>query len=265
MRDSFPSVYLDHWAWRKFSESEILGKRFTMALNSRNGTLVLSWLNLMEFTKVTDKTQARAAENFLEANLPRVFFMEIEPFSVIQRENELLAGGKPVPPHADVKFLVEFSNFKPTSSALFTANDLFRSVQTKELDGDLNDFADKVVERIEAFRANHKNDAEFQSAVQRPPSGPSVQRGTRFLLRELVRTLLIDKRVKINRNHAIDLIHAIVPVSYCDFVLLDKHWETQVEHVRLRLSRANMPVPMGKVFSGKENQIEKFLLELEST
>ena len=87
----------------------------------------------------------------------------------------------------------------------------------------------------------------------------------RFILRELVRTLLIDKGTKMTKNHAIDLLHAVVPLAYCDLVLLDKHWETQVERVRSRFHNAGMSLPMGNIFSAKANGIVRFLCELESS
>jgi hypothetical protein len=57
-------------------------------------------------------------------------------------------------------------------------------------------------------------------------------------------------------------MHAVVPVAYCDLVLLDKHWETQVERVRLRLNKAGISAPIAKIFSGKANGIDRFLYEL---
>jgi hypothetical protein len=79
----------------------------------------------------------------------------------------------------------------------------------------------------------------------------------------MLRTFLVDKRLKITRNHAIDLMHAIVPVAYCDLVLLDKHWQTQVERVRQRFAAVAIPVPMAKVFSERAKGIDQFLSELE--
>ena len=98
-----------------------------------------------------------------------------------------------------------------------------------------NNLADTIVERIEALRDQLETDLKFQSAIARPPSGTRFQRGTRFILRELVRSLLVDPKTKMTRNHAIDLFHAVVPAAYCDLVLLDKHWETQVGRVRLHV------------------------------
>jgi hypothetical protein len=259
-----PTVYLDHWALRKFSENQTLADRLTEALTSRNGTLALSWLNLAEFTKVTTEEQARKAESLIEANLPRVFFLEVEPFVVISREDELLAGGLPNPPHSALILLQSFIQLKPPSLNPFTARDLFKAMQGSRLAGRLDSLADTVVGRVEALRDALDTGPAFQSAIRRLPSGPQIQRGTRFLLRELVRALLVDKRIQITRNQAIDLLHTVVPVAYCDLVLLDKHWETQVDRVRSRLNAADISVPIASVFSGKANGVDRFLCELES-
>ncbi len=62
----------------------------------------------------------------------------------------------------------------------------------------------------------------------------------------------------------IDLFHAIVPIAYCDFVLLDKYWEDQLDRVRSRFKKAGMDVPTARVFSGKADGVTRFIGELES-
>ncbi len=262
--DVSPTVYLDHWALRRLSEHETLAGRLVAALKSRNGTLAISWLNVGEFAKVTSAEQARKAEKLVESSLPQVFFVEVEPFKVIGREDKLLAGGPRVAPHADLDLLKEFVQLKPKSVQLLTAQELFTVVQGSSLVQGLDDLADAVVGRVCALRDEVENDPDFRKTVQRLPVGIQIQRGTRFVLRELVRSLLIDQRMKITRSHAIDLLHAIVPVAYCDLVLLDKHWEAQVERLRSRLEAAGLPVPIAGVFSGKVNEVERFLGVLES-
>ena len=59
-----------------------------------------------------------------------------------------------------------------------------------------------------------------------------------------------------------DFFHAVVPVAYCDVVLLDKYWETQVERVRSRLAQTEMTVPLAAV-SKKANGLERLVLALE--
>ena len=97
-RDSSPTVYLDHWALRELSTTGDLAQRFVAALKKRNGTLALSCANLIEFCNVTDDHQTRRAEELFEASLPHVFFLEMDPFLVQSREDELLRGGAPRPP-----------------------------------------------------------------------------------------------------------------------------------------------------------------------
>lgn len=225
---------------------------------------MLSWLNLVEFTKVTDSYQARAAEALVEDLLPNVFFFEVNPFTVIEAEDTLLAGADPFPPHADAQFLSAFIALKPNSPRPFTSKNLFTIPQESGLHPRMDSLADTVVERVDALRATFLSDAEFESRVRKLPQGQPIQHGTRYVLRELVRPVLLDKSFKFSRNHAIDLMHSVVPIAYCDIVLLDKHWKTQAEKVRERVAASNMTFPVAKVFSGKPDEVWRFLELIES-
>ncbi len=66
------------------------------------------------------------------------------------------------------------------------------------------------------------------------------------------------------RNDAMDCFHAVVPVAYCDFVLLDKHWAAQVTHVRARFEAGGLAVPMATVFTRGRGGVEKLLTALEA-
>ena len=85
-----PTVYLDHWALRKLSQDQDLSGRFTRAVEKRNGTVVLSWLNVVEFTQVGDGAHGKQAEEFYKANFPRIFFLDSDPFAVIRRGTRCL-------------------------------------------------------------------------------------------------------------------------------------------------------------------------------
>ena len=161
-------------------------------------------------------------------------------------------------------FLKAIVGLDPSSVNLLSARDLFTVVRDQGSMQRFNNLADTVVERIEGLRGQLDTDSEFQAAITRLPSGAPIQRGTRFILRELVRTLLIDSRTKMTRNHAIDLFHAVVPAAYCDLVLLDKHWETQVDRVRTRLISASILIPVAMVFSVRGDGVNRFLKELEA-
>ena len=64
------------------------------------------------------------------------------------------------------------------------------------------------------------------------------------------------------RNHALDLVHAAVSVSYCDYVLLDGHWQDQVERMKSRFDGAVMTYPLAKVYSKRNDGVESFLSQI---
>src|SRR5262245_45839853 len=81
------SVYLDHWAFREIADSNTLTKRFSEVLLSRGGTLVLSWLNIVEFCKVTIESQRHNASSFLDKIGPNVFWINPDFFTVLKYES----------------------------------------------------------------------------------------------------------------------------------------------------------------------------------
>jgi hypothetical protein len=262
-----PSVYLDHWALLDFLKNEELCTRLTNAIHDRNGTLTLSWLNLLEFSRLIDADQARKAERLFERNLPRLFCIEIQPFRVIAREDEYLAGHTRYAPHSNdtlLQQIVSKNAASPVSVYPFSVHNLFLFSQDPEFAKSHDGVADTAIQRIEAMRDELATDPSFEDMVRNLPSGPSPEAGTRYAIRELLRGMLLNQRMVITRNHAIDLFHAVVPVSYCDFVLLDYNWEAQVAQMRKRMLAAGMSFPVAKIYSKKANGVERFLKELET-
>jgi hypothetical protein len=264
-----PTVYLDHWAWRKISESEMLTNRFSNALKSRGGTLAISWLNLVEFSKVTCEQQTCKADVLLDKILPQVFFLNPNFFKVIEHEDKPSSGSESITPHEDSELLkgfVKLNLLKSNSLKLLPAQTIFRLVPATGIAGQYDPFADLIINYIKSLRRDYNSDKKFQVRVNQLPKGRQnqYQYGTRFIANELFGSFLKDKRIEISRNHAIDVSHAVVPVAYCNYVLLDGHWATQVERAKKRITDGGLSFSMAKTFSGKANGMEKFLQELES-
>ncbi len=177
----------------------------------------------------------------------------------------MLGGGAPVAPHADQELFSVFAHLKPASPTAFTARGLFEVIveNHSRLVQGLDRMADQIINSVGGLRDEFDRHLAFREAVRRPHRRPVLPSGTRLLLRELAGSLLLDGGTRLVRNHAIDLLRAVVPVAYCDLVLLDKHWQTQVDRVRSYFGEAGISVPVAKVFSAKENGIERFLRELE--
>ena len=257
-----PTVYLDHWALRLMSDNEGVCDDFLRILKARNGTLAISWLNLIEFTNVGDPGAHERAETLIEKALPNVFMMEVNPFVVIKAENALLQGGPPAPPHADRGFLELIGTLKTTSLTGFTARGLVTHMHGSSVADEFARLSDEIIAGLDHQRSEHSGSPNFQKLIRRPPAGPPIQRGTRYVFRELARTFLVDKSIPLSRNNAIDFLHATVPISYCDFVLLDGHWEDQISRVRTRFAKANMTVPLASVHSRRADGVRRFLQSL---
>lgn len=265
LRCSYPTVYLDHWAWLEFSCSPTSAQRFVNVLKRRNGTVALSWLNLVEFCRMKDKRHGPEADSLLDSILPNVFFLDPDFGKVISREDTLMAGGGPIAPHADVGLFEHFIRTNvssPNSLSLLTSHELYRMAQATGLQQRCDALADATAKQIAEVRQKFANDKKFQAAVNRLPPAIQIQHGTRIIWRELERSLLVNPAKKINKSDFFDFGHAVVPVAYCDYVLLDSHWRTQVEIARTRIAAAGLTFPMAQVFSAQG--IERFLRELES-
>jgi hypothetical protein len=136
---------------------------------------------------------------------------------------------------------------------------------SEHLDEEDRRLVDTVVERVTHLRGEFDENEDFRARVRRLPTGVPDQYGTRVILTELVATMLTNSEMRLTRNHGIDLRHAVVPVSYCDLVLLDKHWTAQVEKVRARLREGGLDVPIARVFSERDDRVERFLHDLGNT
>lgn len=258
-----PAVYLDHWALMDFSDSDQLAISFADILKRRQGTLVLSWLNLAEFMRVANQTHATNAERLLDRTSPNLFFLEPNVFEVIERENRILRGEAKLPPHADEQLLRAFVVRSPRTVDLLSGADYFSIVHSFDLQDGFARMADTIVARVTDLRNQYASDVSFRKKIDTPTTGPDIQCGTRYLMRDLLSLVLKNPSFVFDRNHAIDYMHTVVSVAYCDYVLLDSHWATQVEQSRTRLRNCGMVFPIAKVYSRRRGGSEQLLRELD--
>ncbi len=257
-----PAVYLDHWALRTVSTNATLGGRLTEVLEAQGGTLALSWANIAEFPGL-DEQAAREAEYFIDGQLPRLFFLELNPFVVIERENALMAGGPLVAPHADMDLLRLVVALRPPGVQPITCMGMFGEVSGRRSES-TERMKTVFVEQINSLREEYLEDNDFRALVNRSLRGQTAPHGTAIVLREVVASLMRDNSTPITLNDALDFFHTIVPVAYCDFVLLDGHWRDQVDRLHARLQRTGVEFPIASAFSGA-GAIERLIAVLEGS
>ena len=111
VRQSFvsPTVYLDHWAIRMFSDDLALQDRLVKALRSKGGTLLLSNISFSEFAVPSDARHAADAEDFIERLLPNIYLTDFALDKVLEQERSEPNNAKRFWPSADLPQLELFA------------------------------------------------------------------------------------------------------------------------------------------------------------
>lgn len=257
-----PLIYLDHWALRKLSEEPTLRAEFISSMRTARADLAISWLNIAEFSKLSSGSAHEVAESLVEELLPSVFFLETNPVTVWSNEDEQVQGRHQTPAHADVELLKQVASLRPSGLQQFTARGLFGYVHGSDLATSLAELTGSMLRHIDALRTQYASDALLRRSARSMPPEASHPKATRQLFRELITTLLVDPKLKLTPQHATDLLHCVVPLSYCDYVLLDAHWEAQVSRVKTKLQRGGRDYALASVFSERRHGLSRFFRAL---
>ena len=119
---SEPTIYLDNWAFNKFSIDWILKQRLIATLNDKKGTLAFSIMNLVEVINKGDLEQIEKIKEFLDA--VDVVLIDINPHKVIMREKMHVNGITELSPSADIEFLSNYALCVGSNLESFTASDI---------------------------------------------------------------------------------------------------------------------------------------------
>ena len=255
-----PAVYLDHWALRKVSENIPLSIRLGQAITGRDGTLILSWANLFEFVGL-DQRNVSCAERFIERLVPALFFLEFNPFKVIQRELSFVPNESAFPPHADMELLKLVFGLAPNGLKPITCRGLLDKARQAK-GASIPTMKRTFVERIQKLRGEYSNDSSFRKLVNHLGTNPPGLGTTDLVLREIVGGLMRDNSAPINDNDALDFFHTIVPTVYADYCLLDGRWRDQVDRLGKRLGKRGARHSLATAISGKD-AVERLIGYLE--
>lgn len=252
-----PSVYLDHWAVRRFAANPTLGERFAAGLEVANGTWAISLVNLLEFIAMTDEGQAAECERLIDRVHPRVFFIDFVAPTVAERERALQSGGPRDAPYGDTELLGVYAASGKNSLSGFSAKELIRVIvqQRHRLRQQFQDFQSNIAAQMTVFREEVMVDAELQKRIKGSQAAACAMPAL-LMMREVLGNIMLDPAKKITPNDAIDFMHTVVPVAYCDFALLDAQWKHRVSSVVRRFREQNLQVRVARVFGGTPEDLE---------
>jgi hypothetical protein len=251
-----PVVYLDHWAIRLFSQDLDLQDRFISALHSSKGTWLFSTANLMEFTAMTDLSQAAAAEKLLERANPSVHFsdLSLDPGYFIESREYF----HPDAPAKDwlLRDLAERAKIK---NGLFNTH---RFIQDAIRNRDLllplfTDLKESIANAVMELTLDAKKN---ESAKKFYPNSAAPLCSTIFS--ELLREPHLDQKYIFSDNDAMDFVHAAPAIVACEYVLLDSGWCHKIARAVARMRKAGVEEPIAQCFSNKS--VNEFLNNLSS-
>jgi len=257
-----PTVYLDTWAYNTFVSSPEKGERFINILNKKNGTLLISDLNLFELCKAGDLVRFTKIVELIE-QLDQAF-IETNPNKVIKREKVARFDVEHnfITPSCNkelLKALVLDTNINQEKP--YNLADVFRIIRncTDKLEEIKNNYKYEQVmmPRIKKCR----NDTNcHKRALKRNKDKNKLNKElfphTEDINRQFIDFLVVNKNMKMPNKEWCDAFHTIVPSAYSDSVLLDKRWNEFIKNTGL------IPPSIANVYNPRE--LEKFFTELES-
>lgn len=263
VRQSFdsPTVYFDHWAICDFSDNLMLQDRFVKAMQVKHGTFILSHTNLAEFTNASDPRHADAAERFLERLMPNVYLTDFDLEKAEEFENQSHYAGQRMWPSSDLPMLKLVADQSITSGKGFTLAGYITlsHLHRNRLSKIFNEANQNILDELNKQRT----DSIYVEKARR--SVPDTSRTkTRVIMGELMRDLTIDMQATITLNDIVDWQHAVLPISCCDFILLDRKWEQRVQTMKNRITKQGLNMHLAKCFSKRSNGLDNFLNQLEA-
>lgn len=226
-----PTIYLDHWALNIISGDPALRDKFVTLMNNNGGTFRLSVTNVVEMASQGDKTQVDAMLDMIQ-NIEDCGLININPGQVIKIENSLLSDSSlRYNPSADLE-LVEAFLLAHNYPRKWHVSEIIRSALPSLPSKNMAKNSAKFVTDMKALlNVGRGSERHFSNASVRfkalKTQGPQYQTATRELWQMANDFIIRNKDMKMSRHSEwADLFHVIVPVAYCDAVLIDKRWKT---------------------------------------
>ena len=207
------------------------------------------------------------AEQFVTANWPRLYFIRPDPFIVEERENLRWSNqlGEDAESDEQLMMISAYNEGSGGGLAVPSVDGIFTSplkakVRLEPGAIELKTSVTAAVRKRLAYaRANPDERTKFENA----PTQPYRRRATRSLTELLIRPFLNMPPEAFEENDVFDLLHATVPLAYCDFVLLDKAFKARADSAIGQLRALSARAPLARVFDGRPVDVERFLSVIE--
>lgn len=225
-------VYLDHWALNDLALNPELSDKFISAMNSRGGTLRLSVANIAELSNQADYSQIQCILDMIRS-IEDCGLINNDPREVIEKENILISDPEAIievkNPSAELDLISAHllaKNFPST----WHVSDILKSAIDEPSSKQLFKNNDKFLADMRHLLEVGRNDPEYlrrsKSRFEKLKNrGPEYETATRELFQLSLDFVMRNNNMKMAQySEWSDIFHLIVPVAYCDIVMLDRRW-----------------------------------------
>jgi len=179
-----PTVYLDHWAIRLFSDDRILQDRLVSALLRKRGTLLVSNFSMAELGATSDPRHIIDAESFLERCLPHLFLTNLQLDEILARERNEVSNATRFWPTADLPQLKLFGERSQATGGRFTMDGFAKMAYEHRMD--INEMMSSMAHTMKEAVENARSDPDYVRNARDAPLNDSRPR-TLLILGELLR------------------------------------------------------------------------------
>lgn len=211
-------------------------ERFVSTMKARKGTLRLSISNLVELMKKSDRQQISAILEMIDSI--DAGFINTNFVDVVTRENGILRGKVHENPSQEVRLIWTYLLAQDWPES-WVMSDVIRTALDNSSGDQMKESWDQFAVRMQSFLSSVRSDSKYMSqskgrAKTTRKKGKEYDRPTRELVQLGCNFVLQNAEMKMNSNEWHDFFHTIVPVAYCDLVLLDKRWATFISQTGLK-------------------------------
>ncbi len=230
-------------------------------LKTSGSVLVFSQLSLAEYSGPDDPRHADAVAEFLEFALPNLYFAFFDVSRAMDREATRMNRSSRLAPPPDLDLLALVAQVRLDGFRAFSIASLICEIdmQKHRLRPTVQRTKIRLQRHVELLRRNARVRKQAKHFKNHPVSSP-----TRAVIQKLLRPFFLDREAPFTLNDAVDLQHATISLAYCDFVLLDRKWESFAAQMLLRFKKVGYAFRKPRVFSGKSDGVHRFLNEFES-
>ena len=225
-----PRIYLDHWALNDLSLNTVYRDRFINIMNQRGGTLSLSVVNMVEIAKQGDHNQVAAILGMLR-EVEDCGLINMDPIQVIKKENGLISNPSSIVsvknPSAELELVKAYLLAHDRPTTWHVADIIAIAVSdppSKHMVESNERFLANMARILEKGRSNPDSLKKASDIFKKLKlQGPRYQTATRELFKMAFYFVLKNISMRMTSySEWLDLFHVVVPVSYCDIVMIDR-------------------------------------------